>query len=107
MTAPETLLTLTAELQPDPYTDAAGVGGLKQPRTDSVTGAPDHIVGVVLSLTAPPCKRRTNGPMQFGGAYFNVRTLGVSTTQFVLLFLGSTLTVPGLDTHGNYVGPAP
>jgi len=73
------------------------------PTAAEVPVAPGKAVGIVLTISAPPCSKRTVGPSDFGGAEFTVRSLGVTTTHWVDLSLVGPVVIPGLDAHGKCV----
>ena len=81
--------------------DFSGTVAPHSPTFAEVSVAPGRSVGVVLTVTVPPCSKRTLWPQAFEGAEFTVRSLGVTTTHWVDLDLLGPLYIPGRDAHGK------
>lgn len=92
--------TVTAQFQPDPFTGPYAVGDTNRPTADTVTlGAGDE-AGVLLTVTAPPCGRRPIGAMSLSGVQLGVRSVGITTDEWVD-FGSSPLVIPGSDGSGG------
>lgn len=88
-------LSLAVSFQPQ-WGGAQGIGTLGTPTVASVTVEPGYAVGVVITVTAPPCDQRsTDGSEVLDSIELRVRSLGLPSTQRLVFDDQATLTVLG------------